>query len=113
MRGPRDGLHSGLVLVKLRQGLRAAPGAPQQQLVVVATRSQLLVVERPLEATDFLSVTDELGRVVLRAAQVSMQDAMVATSSAQERVIPGDSADASVVASHSFHQFVPLGVPDL
>jgi hypothetical protein len=35
--------------------------APNQQLVVVAARGQLLLVVTPLEAADFLLVPDQLG----------------------------------------------------
>ena len=60
------------MLVELRQGLRAAPGTPQQQFVVVATRSELLVIERPFETTYFLTVAYELGCVILWTTQVAM-----------------------------------------
>ena len=48
MRRPGYGFHCGLMVVELRQRLRRASRAPQHQLVVVAARSELLIVERPL-----------------------------------------------------------------
>ena len=38
---------------------------------------------------------------------------MITTPGAQERVVPGNSTDATVMSTHSFHQFVLFGVPDL
>lgn len=101
------------MLIELSQGLRAAPGTPQQQFVVVATRCKLLVIERPFETTNFLTVTLEFGEVIFRVTQVAMQNVMVAAPGAQERVVPGDSTDTTVMAAHSFHQLVLLRIPDL
>lgn len=58
VRAPSDRLDSCLVLVELSKGLRGAASAPQDQLVVVAAGSELLIVERPFEATYLLTVTD-------------------------------------------------------
>jgi len=42
-----------------------------------------------------------------------MQDAVVATARAQERVVPRDGADASVMAAHGSHELVFGRVPNL
>ena len=56
---------------------------------------------------------DQLSRIIVRAAQVSVQDAVVAASSADESVVPGDGADASLVPAEGFKQPILDGVPYL
>jgi len=56
------------VLVEFGEGLGATTSAPKQKLVIIASRGQLLVVKGPFKAADFLTVTDELCRVVGWAA---------------------------------------------
>ena len=58
-------------------------------------------------------MTDKLCRVVQRAAQISMQDAMILATSAEERVVPCDSTDAPIVTTESPHKRLPRRVPDL
>lgn len=42
-----------------------------------------------------------------------MQDAVVAATSAQERVVPGNGADAAFMTSKCLDQFVLGSIPDL
>jgi|EP00353_Schmidingerella_taraikaensis_P009797 hypothetical protein len=42
-----------------------------------------------------------------------MEDAMVAAARAQERVVPRDGADASVVPAHRVYDSILDGIPDL
>lgn len=72
------------MLVESGKGLRAASSTPQEKFVVVATRCELLIIERPLQPTDFLSVPDQPGGVVLWTAQVTVHDAVVAAAGAEE-----------------------------
>ena len=58
-------------------------------------------------------MTDKLCCVVQRAAQVSMQDTVILATSAQIRVIPGDSTYASIVTTESSHECLPRRVPNL
>ncbi len=51
--------------------------APNQELIIVASRGQLLLIVTPLEAADFLLVPDQLGFEVVLGSQVSVQDAFV------------------------------------
>ena len=55
----------------------------------------------------------QLCRVVLRAAKVSVQDAVVAAARAQESRVPRDGADASIVAPEGLDQPILCGIPDL
>lgn len=50
---------------------------PYHQLVVVAARRDVLVVEGPLEAADLLLVPFQLRNIILFLSQVSVQDALV------------------------------------
>ena len=101
------------MLIELNEGLGAASRAPKQQLVVVAARGELLVIEGPLEPAHLLPVTEQLCSVILRCPQVSMQDAMVAATSAQEGIVPRNGANTSIVASHRLQKLVLSRVPDL
>ena len=101
------------MLVELDEGLGAASCAPQQKLVVVATRCELLVIEGPLETADFLSMANQLSSVVLRRAQISVQNAVIAAASAQESIIPSHSTNATIMATHSLQQLVLRRIPDL
>lgn len=44
------------MMVELGEGLRATPGAPQKQLVVITARGELLVVKGPFQTTNLLLV---------------------------------------------------------
>ena len=101
------------MLVELDEGLRGALGTPKYQLVVIAARGQLLVIEGPFKTTNLLTMTDEFCRVIQRAAQVPVQDAVILASCAEERVVPGDSTDTSIMTTESPHESVPRRVPDL
>ena len=58
-------------------------------------------------------MADQLSRIIVRAAQVSVQDAMVAASSADESIVPGDRADASFMPAEGFQKPILDGVPYL
>jgi hypothetical protein len=58
-------------------------------------------------------MTYQLSGVVSRAAQVTVQDVVVAAARAYKSVIPCDRGDATVVSSQSPDQFVRDGVPYL
>ena len=73
----------------------------------------MLVIEAPLESTYFLLVTDKLAEVLPWGAQVSLQDVVVATTSADNRLVPSDGADSLLMAKEVSHQPAVLGVPDL
>ena len=55
---------------------------PYHEFVVIATGRQLLVVERPLKAADFLLVSDHLAELVVLGSQISLQNVSILASSA-------------------------------
>ena len=58
-------------------------------------------------------MTDKLAEVLPWGAQVSLQDVVVATTSADNGLVPGDGADSLLMAKEVSHQPAVLGVPDL
>ena len=113
---PVDGLHGCLVLGELGEGLRALRG-PYEQLVVVATRGQLvLVVEAPTETTDFLTVLCQFHVACRGRSQVSDQDRAVFATRREDgcvQVVPGKRADPGEVAVEGPHLLFLIDVPDL
>lgn len=69
------------MLVELDHRLIAVQ-VPNHELVVVAARCELLVIEGPLQPTDLLLVTGEFAEVLARGSQVSLQDVAIAASRA-------------------------------
>lgn len=57
MRRPGDCLDGRLVVVEFSQRLRRTPGAPKKKFVIITAGGELLIVERPLEATYLLPMT--------------------------------------------------------
>ena len=55
----------------------------------------------------------EFSSIIDRAAKVTVQNAMIATASAEKRVVPGNGADATIVPAQTPDQFVLHSVPDL
>ena len=60
-----------------------------------------------------MPVAEQLCRVVLWRSQVTVQDAVVAATRAQEAIVPSDGADATIVASQRLEEFIFGCVPDL
>lgn len=113
VRRPGDGLDCGCVLAEL--GLRRGRivGAPNEQLVVVAAGSQLLVIEAPLEAADFLAMANEASKIVARTSDVPMEDASVSASRGQEAAVPGDGTNPAFMAFERLDDLAFDRVPNL
>lgn len=77
VRGPGYGLDSSLMFTKLDQRLVCVGSVPDEQLVVVASGGELLLVRAPLEPTHLLLVPFELGEEVIFHSEVAVQDALV------------------------------------
>ena len=86
-------------MIELRQRLRRASSTPKHELVIVATRSKLLIVEGPLETADLLAMAEQLCCIIVWASQVPVQNAVVPAAGAHEGVVPGDGTDAPIVTS--------------
>ena len=86
---------------------------PDHELVIIATRSELLVVERPLQTANFLFVPRHFGKMRPRSSQVSLQDSAITATSTHDRLVPGDGAHSTIMAMQVANMPVVLGVPNL
>jgi len=81
--------------------------------VVIATRSELRTVVRPLEATDLLGVVLERGDEVVLDADVVVVDRGIARAGGEHVLVPGQSSDAGRVTSESAEGLAGLSIPQL
>lgn len=95
---PPDGLHGGLVLREVRE-LALVLERPDEELVVVAPAGEQLLVEGPLQAANFLLVAHVLLNGLLRTPDVVHEDVPVPGAGGQQVVVPGERADAPLVAA--------------
>ena len=58
-------------------------------------------------------MADQLGSVILRRAQIPMQDTVIAATRAQEAIVPSDGTDATIVAAKRLQELILGCVPDL
>ena len=58
-------------------------------------------------------MAEQLGSVILRRAQIPMQDAVIAAPRAQEAIVPSDGTDATIVAAKRLQELILGCVPDL
>ena len=112
VRGPRDGLDGCLVLVEFQNGLVGLQG-PHAELVVVAARGQLLLVEGPLQAADLLAVPMQLGHVRRLLPHVAVQDVVIPAARGQNISVPGHGAHTSMVPTHGPQLSALGGIPNL
>ena len=96
VRRPADSLHCSCVLVEFHDWFIRVK-VPNHELVVIATRSELLVVKRPLQPANFLLMACHLLEVLTWSTKISLQDVAVATASANYRLVPGNGADSTNV----------------
>jgi len=113
VRRPSDCLHCGDVVSELRSRSVAVVQAPHEELVVVASRGQLLFIVTPLEAADLLAMSYQLRLVVVPAADVPVEDTLVSRARAEEFGVPGYSSYSTLVARKRFYKLCLLGVPYL
>lgn len=86
---------------------------PNHELVVVAARCELLVIEAPLKSTDLLLVAHQLAKGLALRADVPLEDVAVATPSTHDRLVPGDRTHATGVPAQRTYNSVMLCVPNL
>lgn len=100
---PCDGLDSCQMLrVRLygRQGVQV----PDVEPIVVATAGQILIVGRPLEAADLLSMGAQLALGhEAGGAHVPLKDHPVARARREDLPVPGQGADARRVPEEFVH----------
>jgi hypothetical protein len=113
VRGPGDGLHSCHVLVELHLWLRVIGTAPYHELVVIASGSKLLLIWAPFESTNLLFVTFKLSKEFLLGSWVSVKDTLISRSTTEERVIPCNATNSSIMALKLAHHLLFDDVPVL
>mmetsp|Transcript_63313 Transcript_63313/g.181645 ORF Transcript_63313/g.181645 Transcript_63313/m.181645 type:complete len:360 (+) Transcript_63313:650-1729(+) len=92
---------------------RCRPQVPHAQLVVVASRGQLLLVVAPLQPTHLLPVPREPGAKVPFLPHVPVQDVVVSAACAQDGAVPRHGAYATSVPRHRPQLAALGGVPYL
>jgi len=98
---PANGFDGCLVLTELGK-MAGALGAPDEEFVVIAARSQLvLIVEAPAEPTDLLLVPKQSLLKVLLVPDVSHQDRPISAPCRNERAVPGASSYPVRVATQT------------
>lgn len=113
VRRPRDCLDSRLMLIELHQWLARSLPVPDEQLIVIASRGQLLLVWAPLEPAHFLLVAFELGEEVIFHSEVSVQDALVTRARTQHGGVPRDTPNSPLMSHVAFYHFLLDGIPCL
>ena len=115
-RTPVDGLNRCLVVRKLGKRLCAC-GLPNEELVVVTARSQLVfVMQTPPEPTDLLPVLVKPHVRVTRLPQVSHEDGAILGARGDHRsshIAPSQRAHPVGVADEAPHFLLVVDVPDL
>lgn len=86
---------------------------PQKQLVVIATRSELVRVEIPLETAHFLTVTLECANVGRCHTYVAMHDGTISGTGCKKRFVPGERSDTTGMTIHRTNPLDPFRIPDL
>lgn len=92
---PRNGLHRCSVLRKpVHRHVVAVP--PHHQPVVVAARSQVVLVRRPTQPAHLLPVPNHLPDVLVGGSDVSLQDAPVPAPRAKAKRVPRQRPDTAL-----------------
>ena len=86
---------------------------PYHEFVIIATRSELLVVERPLQTANFLLVPSHFGKMRAWCSQISLQNSAVTATSAHNRLVPSDGTHTSDMTMQIADKPVVLGIPNL
>jgi len=96
-------------------GLRclAVLNAPNKELVVIASRCKLLLIETQLEPAHLLFMPNELRLKVILRPQISMENRLVSGTSAQKSAVPCDAADSAIMACKLLDHFALSSVPYL
>lgn len=113
VRRPRNRLHGGLMLIEFDQRFASCLPVPDEQLVVVASGGQLLLVRTPLESAYFLLVALELGEEVVFHSKVTVQDALVTRARTQHGGVPRDTPNSPLMSHIALYHFLFNGIPSL
>lgn len=110
---PGDGLNCRKVAAKLACWLELVVHRPHEELVVVTSRCELLLVVGPLEPADFLLVTLQRREVVVRLPEIALQNRLVLRTRAENVLAPANGADSALVALEHSEQLGLVDVPNL
>jgi len=109
---PTDSFNSSGVVTKLFQCLLRVQ-RPNKELIVVAARSQLLIIKTPAKATHLPLMASQFTHCGGRRPQVSLQDGPVSAASADEGGAPRYRADPPCVSVEFPYELCGLGIPYL
>lgn len=98
VRRPRYRLHRSYMARELGLGCLAVVHAPEEELVVVAPRGKLLLVEAPLQPAYLLFMSEQLSLKIVLSPQISVKNALVSTSRAQKATVPSNAPDALLMS---------------
>jgi len=101
-----------LVLAELEGGF-VVELVPDHELVVVTSRSELLVFVVPLQTADLLLVTGKLAKPLIRLSDITVVDGAIPRSRSEYVLVPCKGADTSRVAHHGAKAALRLRIPDL
>lgn len=97
---------------ELDNGLREVT-VPYQQSVVIAAGTELLLVKGPLKPADLLLVSRQLRHKGSVAAQIALQDGLIAGTSGEESRAPAHCTHSQRVTGEGGGHFNFFNVPDL
>lgn len=109
---PCNRFDSGLMLAELERGF-VVELFPYHQLVVVASRSKLLVFVIPFQTTDFLFVTHEFAKPLVRLPNITVIDGAIPRTRRKDVFIPRKGTNTSCVSGHGAKSSLSLRIPDL
>jgi len=92
---------------------RERAGVPDGDKVVVSSGGELSTISSPLKTTDFGSVGDELGSLVLSDAYVVVEDKSRSGTSGKSVLVPSHNTNTSFVSVHAAELGTLLNIPDL
>ena len=113
VRRPSDGFDGSDMLAELCLGLTIVGFAPYHQFVVISSRGKLLLIWTPFEAANFLFVSFKLCKEVFLHSWIPMENALVSRPTAQERMVPSNASDPSIMSFKLSDHFLFNDVPVL
>ncbi len=113
MRRPSNSLDCCQMLRELYLRSGTVVDTPNQQLIIITSRSQLLLIKAPLKSTYLLLMSDQLRLIIVLCSQISMQYAPIFWPCAEKPAVPRDTAHSSLVTTQTFDYFALGCVPDL
>jgi len=112
VRTPSDAFNCGTMVRKFTNRSRRVR-TPDKKFIVIASRSQKVRIEGPLETANFLGMSFVLGYYTVSLSQITHMNATVSRSTGQEIIIPSYRANSSTMAIVLAQPAILDDVPDL